>query len=128
MPRLAGLRGKPNRDDVDDAENPRDRYPGAVLEPHEFLPVVVAATHHVQRCVLPRNAELLSHATKSRIATQILERRLHDIVAKRPILDGLVEPRERLVELTKARVRHRHTVRANVAAVPFGDQRISNLA
>src|SRR5262245_2107923 len=64
------------------------------------------------------NAELLPHPIESWIASQIVERRLHDVVAKRPVVDRLVEPHERLVEIPKAGVRHGDTVCPDLPAPP----------
>lgn len=81
----------------------------------------------IRRIRSPRNAELLPHAIESRIASQILECRFHDIVAKRPILDGLIEPCKGFAVVTETGVGERNAVRTAVPATPLLEQRIANL-
>jgi hypothetical protein len=56
------------------------------------------------------NSELLPQSIESRITPQLLESRLHDVVSQRTVVDRLLEPHERTIQITQAGVHHGHAI------------------
>jgi len=72
------------------------------------------------------NFEAVPYSIESWIPAQFLERGLHDVVSQRPVLDRLVQPIKRSVELVEPGLDHGHLGAGGVGTYPALSRALPN--